>query len=562
MDEKVKIAGVQMAPKILEKERNLRRCLELIQVTAREGARLIVFPECALTGYLFSSLGEAINCEGEFGTAMPTLTCCNLFGNEGGDWGDCIADQYGVDGNISADPMLCDPDNGDFRLDVGSPCAPFSPPNEECDLIGAWPVGCLPFTYTIHPDGSGDYPTLQDAIDAASDGDVIELTDGMFHGAGNRNLDCLGKEITIRSQSGDPWTCTINSGYQGRGFNFHSGEDHSTIVDGITIAYGFGVNDGLGIRCENASPWIRNCRIVDNGAAEDRGGGIYCLECSPRISDCTIARNSSQYGGGIYCQDASPLIERCVISGNYAVQQGGGLGCHWYSNPTIVSCTFYANDVVGSGGAVCCSYSSDPHLAQCILAFSVRGEGFMCVDGGSDPTLICCDIYGNPDGDWVDCIASQLGQAGNISLDPFFCSPEDGNLYLAEDSPCTPFTPPNQGCDQIGAYPVGCAPMDVIPTMTQPRGFALSPPQPNPSRARTRFTYQTPANASGDQTFEVFDAAGRLVKTLSVSPQSDDTSSFLWDGCNQTGSLVPPGVYFAKLTLGRENITRTVVVIR
>jgi len=60
MKEKLKIAGVQMEPKILEKDRNLTRCLELIQDTAREGARLIVFPECALTGYVFSGLEEAL----------------------------------------------------------------------------------------------------------------------------------------------------------------------------------------------------------------------------------------------------------------------------------------------------------------------------------------------------------------------------------------------------------------------------------------------------------------------------------------------------------------------
>ena len=32
--------------------------------------------------------------------------------------------------------------DGDFYIDCNSPCAPFSPPNPECDLIGAWPVGC------------------------------------------------------------------------------------------------------------------------------------------------------------------------------------------------------------------------------------------------------------------------------------------------------------------------------------------------------------------------------------------------------------------------------------
>ena len=60
MKEKLKIAGLQMEPKILQKDGNLKRCLELIQDTAKEGARLIVFPECALTGYIYTSLEEAL----------------------------------------------------------------------------------------------------------------------------------------------------------------------------------------------------------------------------------------------------------------------------------------------------------------------------------------------------------------------------------------------------------------------------------------------------------------------------------------------------------------------
>ena len=60
MEEAVKVAGVQMEPKILEKERNLQKCLEMMELTAEEGAQLIVFPECALSGYMFSSLEEAL----------------------------------------------------------------------------------------------------------------------------------------------------------------------------------------------------------------------------------------------------------------------------------------------------------------------------------------------------------------------------------------------------------------------------------------------------------------------------------------------------------------------
>jgi predicted amidohydrolase len=56
----VKVAGIQMAPVILNKEVNLTRCKELLAAAAKQGSRFIVFPECSLTGYIYTSLDEAI----------------------------------------------------------------------------------------------------------------------------------------------------------------------------------------------------------------------------------------------------------------------------------------------------------------------------------------------------------------------------------------------------------------------------------------------------------------------------------------------------------------------
>ena len=44
--------------------------------------------------------------------------------------------------NFSADPLFCDPDNGDFTIRSNSPCAP--PGVTGCGLIGALGVGCGP----------------------------------------------------------------------------------------------------------------------------------------------------------------------------------------------------------------------------------------------------------------------------------------------------------------------------------------------------------------------------------------------------------------------------------
>lgn len=70
------------------------------------------------------------------------LSCCDFFGNAAGDWVEPFADQLGINGNLCADPLFCPGADEELLLREDSPCAPFSPPNADCDRIGAWPVGC------------------------------------------------------------------------------------------------------------------------------------------------------------------------------------------------------------------------------------------------------------------------------------------------------------------------------------------------------------------------------------------------------------------------------------
>ena len=63
---------------------------------------------------------------------------------------------------------------------------------------------------SVHPDGTGPYPSIQAAIDAARGGDTITLSDGVYTGPGNFNIDLRGKAITVASTSGDPRACVID----------------------------------------------------------------------------------------------------------------------------------------------------------------------------------------------------------------------------------------------------------------------------------------------------------------------------------------------------------------
>jgi len=88
----------------------------------------------------FSGEGQAVGCDG---TSSAMLSCVDVYGNVDGDWTDCIADQYGVDGNFSGHPLFCDAPSGDFALAANSPCLTGNHPDEyDCGLIGAFGQGC------------------------------------------------------------------------------------------------------------------------------------------------------------------------------------------------------------------------------------------------------------------------------------------------------------------------------------------------------------------------------------------------------------------------------------
>ncbi len=91
-----------------------------------------------LTGSIVShsTTGPGLDCQG---TAPPTVRCCDVWGNAGGD-AICGTDSGG---NFSQAPLYCDRAGGDFTLHSNSPCLPGNhPQSEPCGLVGALDQGC------------------------------------------------------------------------------------------------------------------------------------------------------------------------------------------------------------------------------------------------------------------------------------------------------------------------------------------------------------------------------------------------------------------------------------
>ena len=272
-------------------------------------------------------------------------------------------------------------------------------------------VLCLPLaafgaTHNVCPDGSGNFLTIQAAIDAAAAGDIIELCDATFTGDGNRDLDYAGKAITVRSQSGNAAACVIDCGGSPgtphRGFHFHSGEGIGSVLQDVTIMNAFSPDMGGGMLCDASSPTIMGCTFQLNFAPLD-GAGLYCTNCAPTLDDCSFINNGNgtgMSGGGMACLVASPSLTDCTFEGNRVNAGGGGLFCGDNSSPTLTGCTFEGNQVTapnGYGAGLFCFYISSPILEDCIFRDNIGGSfgGGAAFDYHCDPQLIDCSFVDN-----------------------------------------------------------------------------------------------------------------------------------------------------------------------
>jgi hypothetical protein len=256
----------------------------------------------------------------------------------------------------------------------------------------------------------GDFATIQAAINIVCDGGEVVVADGIYTGVGNKNLGFGGKEITVRSASGDPSLCIIDCEGGGRGFVFQSGELPAAVVSGFTIK-GAGVGTGGGMRCTAGSPTIINCIFLDNNASIE-GGGMDVSAGSPTLINCQFIGNSGQWGGGFNSSAFSSTLINCTFIGNDASVEGGGLRLEG-AGIVAINCTFSGN-TSPAGGAVYCNGAVNGTLTNCILW------------GNSD------SIGGNTSGlsvTFSDVEGGFVG-TGNIDTDPLFLDAAGGDLRL------------------------------------------------------------------------------------------------------------------------------------
>ncbi len=390
---------------------------------------------------------------------VPDISCTDIWGNEE-DWTDFLVGLASINDNLSVDPLFCNPLFGNLTIYSTSECAPgFNP---DCGQIGALPVVCGlgASTYVIQAGGGGDFPTIQDAINVAADADTIALADGTFTGLGNVNLDFLGKGVVVRGLNRDPALAIIDCGgsinTSNRAFRIFRGESGFSVVSDLTIINGDVLDDGGAVLIENSSPHITNVVFTANHA--DRGAAIFTNGGDPVIRDCQIIANEGRsFAGGFAFNNSEGSVSGCLFRNNWG-SRASALYMPDSCTITVSQSTFNANNSAADRACVEVEGSSVLTLANCLITNGNR-SAVRCFDSATI-SASNTNLFGNAEGNWTDCLASQAYSGNNLAADPLYCDPDNFDFTVRSDSPCASYNAANN--QPVGAFDVGCYGPDIF----------------------------------------------------------------------------------------------------
>ena len=235
---------------------------------------------------------------------------------------------------------------------------------------------------------------IQTAIDQATNGDLILVTNGVYATGGRvvygalTNRVVINKTLTVQSVNG-PAVTTIQGFQMPAGSTAYTnnvrcvymtnsaGLNGFTIANGATLAAGSDIPElaGGGVYCESTNEWLTNCVLtgnVCNGGSPAGGGAIYqgtlygCVLSNNLVpaystlggaadrsilNDCLIISNSASFGGGA----ALSTLNHCMVIQNIApsfgsTSWGGGTFLCTANNCLIAgnfSATFGGGDCMG-----------------------------------------------------------------------------------------------------------------------------------------------------------------------------------------------------------------------
>ncbi len=385
-----------------------------------------------------------------------------------------------------------------------------------------------------------------------------------------------------------------------------------TIIN-VEISYNSTYDDGGGLHCNwGSNPTLENVKIIGNYCADkgagiccghnehstdlilinvlicqntsgEKGSAIYMVDSSSYFNHVTICDNTtySNYWGSIYCEDAYINVNNSIIWNN----QNSGFNFYngGYADVIYSDTQDY---FVGDGNIMQNPLFINPTNGNYHLQ-----ETSPCIDTGDPASPL------DPDGTITDMGAYYFHQgiplnanfsgdplSGTIPLEVQFIDISNGNIIgwmwdfendgVIDSNDQNPI----HIYEQIGNYDVALTITDGFYedteikfnyiTVTDTSGLddttyqlqtILHQNYPNPFNPTTTIYFELNAENTQNAELMIYNLKGQKVHQYSLS---NDQSSVIWNGTDESGKPVTTGVYLYKLQAGNKIYTKKMLLLK
>lgn len=330
--------------------------------------------------------------------------------------------------------------------------------------------------------------SIQEAIDAATAGSVIEVGPGVYV----ENLDFGGKDLVVRSTDG-PAVTTIDGAGADTVVTFVGTETRAAVIEGFTITNGANTSRAGGVYVNGASPTIRGnvitgnegctgsglnvrfsgaliehnqithnssrpgwsgCRgggiavggagtvelianVIEANSADSGGGGVQLNAAgTPTVERNIIRANSSRYGAGVEIFNGTGVaFEQNLVVGNTAAVRGGAID--WLVSSSAPASVLVNNTIADNTAPAAAGVHMDGWATQVTLAANIisgPGAAFTCggLSPATPPSFVDNTLWSTTGAAFSGDCADPTGSDGNEVSSPGF---DAGDYTLAAGSP-------------------------------------------------------------------------------------------------------------------------------